>query len=161
MAFFKRIQKKVNNLWYPQSVTVGKPVTTREVAEQLSIISTVTRGDTYAVMQNLGIVLSNYMGNGRTVKIDGVGTFYYTASSTKQGVQTAEEVSASQINGVRVRFIPEVGRNSGRQVTTRSMVNPNIFWEEYGKKLSDGDSQGNSGSQGGSGGGGLDDNPLG
>ena len=161
MAFFKRIQKKVNNLWYPQSVTVGKPVTTREVAEQLSTISTVTRGDAYAVMQNLGIVLSNYMGNGRTVKIDGIGTFYYTASSTKRGVQTVEEVSASQINGVRVRFIPEVGRNSGNQVTTRSMVSANIFWEEYGKKLSDGDSQGNSGSQGGSGGGGLDDNPLG
>lgn len=84
MAFFKRIQKKVNNLWYPQSVTVLKPVTTREVADELSALSTVTRGDTYAVMENLGRVLSNYMGNGRTVKIDGVGTFYYTASATKK-----------------------------------------------------------------------------
>ena len=70
MAFFKRIQKAIIILWYPQSVTVGKPVTTREVADQLSIISTVTRGDTYAVIENLGIVLSNYMGQGRTVKID-------------------------------------------------------------------------------------------
>ena len=32
MAFFRRIQKKVNDLWYPQSVTWGKAVTTREVA---------------------------------------------------------------------------------------------------------------------------------
>ena len=32
MAFFKRVQKKVNDLWYPQSVTWGKAVTTREVA---------------------------------------------------------------------------------------------------------------------------------
>lgn len=31
MAFFKRVQKKVNDLWYPQSVTWGKAVTTREV----------------------------------------------------------------------------------------------------------------------------------
>ena len=81
MAFFKRVQKKVNDLWYPQSVTWGKAVTTREVADELSFISTVTRGDTYAVMENLGRVLSNFMGQGRTVKIDGIGTFYYTATS--------------------------------------------------------------------------------
>lgn len=154
MAFFKRVQKKVNSLWYPQSITVLKPVTTREVADELSVLSTTTRGDTYAVMENLGRVLSNYMGNGRTVKIDGVGTFYYTATSTKKGVKTKEEVSASQINGVRVRFIPEVERNSGRQVTTRSMVNTNISWEEWGKT---------SGNEGGSTGGSGDenDNPLG
>ena len=36
MAFFKRVQKKVNDLWYPQSVTWGKAVTTREVADELS-----------------------------------------------------------------------------------------------------------------------------
>ena len=84
MAFFKRVQKKVNDLWYPQSVTWGKAVTTREVADELSFISTVTRGDTYAVMENLGRVLSNFMGQGRTVKIDGIGTFYYTATSTKR-----------------------------------------------------------------------------
>ena len=51
MAFFKRVQKKVNDLWYPQSVTWGKAVTTREVADELSVLSTVTRGDTYAVME--------------------------------------------------------------------------------------------------------------
>lgn len=162
MAFFKRIQKKVNNLWYPQSVTWGKVVTTREVANELSAISTVTRGDTYAVMENLGRVLSNYMGQGRTVKIDGVGTFYYTASATKKGVQTKEEVSASQINGVRVRFIPEVERNSDRQVTTRSMVDTKIVWEEWGKVASNGQGGGNSGNQGGNqSGDGEETDPLG
>lgn len=132
MAFFKRIQKK-NNLWYPQSVTWGKAVSTREVADELAAISTVTRGDTYAVMENLGRVLSNYMGQGRTVKINGVGTFYYTVNAAKNGVETEEEVNATQINGVRVRFIPEVERNVGHQVTTRSMVNTRIVWEEWGK----------------------------
>ena len=122
MSFYKKIQKKVNNLWYPQSITVGKPISTREVADQLSAISTVTRGDTYAVMENLGQVLSSYMGQGRTVKIDGVGTFYYTASANKCGVAKAEDVTASLIKGVRVRFIPEVGRNSGGKVATRSMA---------------------------------------
>lgn len=154
MAFFKRIQKKVNNLWYPQSVTVLKPITTREVADELAVISTVSRGDTFAIMENLGRVMSSYMGNGRTVKLDGIGTFYYTAAATKKGVKTEAEVSASQIIGVRVRFIPEVGRNSGRQVTTRSMVDTNVSWEEWGKT---GNKE--SGSTGGSGD--ENDNPLG
>lgn len=133
MAFFKRVQKKINNLWYPQSVTVGKPVSTREIADELSFVSTVTRGDTYAVMENLGQVLSKYMSNGRTVKIDGVGTFYYTATAAKRGVKTAEEVTATLINGVRVRFLPEVVRSSNNQVITRSMVSDKVVWEEWGK----------------------------
>jgi len=156
MAFFRRIQKKVNNLWYPQSVTWGKAVTTRGVADELSAISTVTRGDTFAVMENLGRVLSGFMGQGRTVKIDGVGTFYYTASSTKKGVQTAEEVSASLINGVRVRFLPEVERNSGSQVITRSMVNTKVVWKEWGKTSASG-----NGGNGDGAGGGEEENPLG
>lgn len=160
MAFFRRIKKSINQLWYPQSITWGKAVTTREVADELSAISTVTRGDTYAVMENLGRVLSSYMGQGRTVKIDGVGTFYYTATSAKRGVPTAEEVSASLIKGVRVRFLPEVERNSGSQVTTRSMVNTKIVWEEWGKGTTNSGS-GDSGNQDGSGDGGIEDDPLG
>lgn len=157
MAFFRRIQKKVNNLWYPQSVTWGKAVTTREVADELSAISTVTRGDTFAVMENLGRVLSGFMGQGRTVKIDGVGTFYYTASSTKKGVQTADEVSASLINGgIVFRFLPEVERNSGSQVITRSMVNTKVVWEEWGKTSASG-----NGGNGDDTGGGEEENPLG
>ena len=73
---------------------------------------------------------------------------------------TAAEVSASLINGVRVRFLPEVERNSGRQVITRSMVNTKIVWEEWGKLPSS-----DSGNQGGSNQGGNDgdqgENPLG
>ena len=143
-------------MWYPQSVTVGKPVTTDEIADELAIRSTVTRGDTYAVMKNLGTVLGNYMAQGRSVKIEGVGTFYYTAATNKQGVETSQEVSASQITGVRVRFLPEVGRNSSGQIITRSMVNTKIFWEEWGGTST---STG-SGSQTGSDGENQEENPL-
>ena len=168
MAFFKRIQKK-NNLWYPQSVTWGKAVSTREVADELAVISTVTRGDTYAVMENLGRVLSNFMGQGRTVKINGVGTFYYTANAAKNGVETEKEVNATQINGVRVRFIPEVERSYSNQIVTRSMVNTRVVWEEWGKTStstggsgsSSGSGSGNGGNPDGSGDDRQDKNPLG
>ena len=136
MAFFKKQQLKSNGKWYPRSVTVGKPVTTDEVAARLSQISTVSRADTYAVLKDLGLVLGDYMAQGRTVKLEGVGTFYFTANATKQGVDSADEVSAKQITGVRVRFIPETGRSVNNQVVTRSLVPGNIFWEEWGGSTS-------------------------
>lgn len=161
MAFFKKQQQKINNLWYPQSITVGKPVTTDQLAAKLAFVSTVTPGDAYAIVKNLGSVLGEYMASGRTVKVEGVGTFYYTAATNKNGVASPEEVNAKQIKGVRVRFIPEVRRDVNSQVTTRSMIDSNIFWEEWGKTASNSQG-GGSGNQGGSGSGeGEEENPLG
>ncbi len=154
--FYKKMQQKINGLWYPHSITWGKAITTDQISDQLALLSTVTRGDAYAIMKNLGGVLSNYMAQGRTVKLDGVGTFYYTAAANKQGVKTAKEVSASQIVGVRVRFIPEVGRDVNRKVVTRSMGDNNICWEEWGKTSTPG-----SGNSGGNTGGDDSDNPGG
>ena len=154
--FYKKTQQKINGLWYPQSITWGKAVTSNQVADQLALLSTVTRGDAYAIIKNLGSVLSLYMAQGRTVKIDGVGTFYYTAAANKNGVKTSKEVSACQIAGVRVRFIPEVERDINNKVVTRSMVDSNICWEEWGKTSASG-----NGGNGDDTGGGEEENPLG
>lgn len=156
--FYKKNQQKINGLWYPKSITWGKAITTDQVADQLAYLSTTTRGDAYAIVKNLGKVLSLYMAQGRTVKIDGVGTFYYTAAANKKGVQTAKEVSASQIVGVRVRFIPEVERDVNSKVVTRSMVDNNICWEEWGKTATSG---GNTDSENTGGDGGIEGDPLG
>ena len=162
MAFFKKHQQKINDLWYPQAITVGKPVGSDQISDKLSLLSTVTRGDTFAVVKNFGVVMGDYMAQGRTVKVEGLGTFYYTAVTNKRGVDSAEKVSAQQISGVRVRFIPEVHRSSSNKVTTRTMVDSNIFWEEWGKSNT---GSGNGGNTGGNTGGGSDgdenENPLG
>ncbi len=130
MAYYKKVQKKVNGKWYPQSVTIGKPVTTKEIAARLADLSALSPGDCYSMLGNLGSVMGEYMNSGRTVKLDGVGTFYYTVNTTGQGVDTPDEVSARQVRNTRVRFIPEVRRAVGGQVATRSLVGDNIFWEE-------------------------------
>ena len=106
MAYYKKSQKKVNGKWYPQGVTIGKPVQTKEVANRLADLSALSPGDCYSMLGNLGKVLGEYMNAGRTVKLDGVGPFYYTPNTQGQGVDTPEEVSAKQIIGTRVRFIP-------------------------------------------------------
>lgn len=149
MAFFKKIQQKINGLWYPKSVTVGKPVSTDQVADRLAQISTVSRADTYAVLKDLGGVMGDYMAQGRTVKLEGVGTFYYTAVATHQGVDSADKVKASLITGVRVRFIPETTRTSGGRVATRSLVSNEIFWEEWGGDTASAGGESGGGESGG------------
>ena len=130
MAFFKKVKKKVTGLWYPQVVTVGKPITTDQVSNRQASISTVSRGDTYAVLKNLGEVMAAFMAEGRTVKLDGIGTFYYTINADK-GIVKPEEVTAKQIKNVRVRFIPESSRTQNNKVATRSLVSNSIYWEEW------------------------------
>ena len=125
--------------WYPQAVTAGKPVGTKEVADRLAQISTVSRSDVYAVLMDLSGVLADYMAQGRSVKIDGLGTFYYTCISTGNGAETADKVGASQITGVRVRFIPEATRKSGSKSMNRSLISDNIFWMELVDAPKEGD----------------------
>lgn len=136
MAFWKRIKMKINGLWYPKSVLVGSPITTKQVAERLARESTVSLADVYAVLMALGGVLGDYMSQGRSVKLDGIGTFYFTATANKNGVAKEEDVSAKQINGVRVRFIPETsykqnGSTPAGRRATRSLTDVTIEWEEW------------------------------
>lgn len=154
MAYYKKSQKKVNGKWYPQGVTIGKPVQVKEVANRLADLSALSPGDCYSMLGNLGKVLGEYMNAGRTVKLDGVGTFYYTPNTQGQGVDTPEEVSAKQIIGTRVRFIPEVARSVSGQVSIRSLVSENTFWEELKLDSSASSSGGNDDED-------VTENPLG
>ena len=79
--------------------------------------------------------MAAFMAEGRTVKLEGVGTFYYTINADK-GIAKPEEVTAKQIKNVRVRFIPETSRTQNNKVATRSLVSDNIHWEEWKEKES-------------------------
>ena len=167
MAFYKvRFQKK-NQLYYPQAITVGKQITTAQVAEMLSDRSTVTKADAFAVLCELGSVMSTFMAQGRSVHLDGIGSFRYTINSQKQGVEKEEEVSVAQIKSIRVRFVPEMTRNADKSVATRSMQPTAVDWFLWAKEEekkdgsttpSDEDEPDNSG--GGTSGGGTGNNPL-
>ena len=128
MGFYKKIKMKVNGKWYPKSVLVMSPVTTEQVAKRIAAESTVSPADVRAVLTALGGVMGDYMSQGRSVKLDGVGSFYFTAVTTKNGVDKEEDVNATLIRGVRVRFIPETryrGAGKGR-VSTRGLSDVDI-----------------------------------
>ena len=133
MAFYKKMKMKVNGKWYPKSVLVGSAISTEQVAKRVAAESTVSPADVRAVLTALGGVMGDYMAQGRSVKLDGVGSFYFTASTNKNGVATEKEVTAKLINGVRVRFLPETryrGGGKGR-VSTRGLSDVDIEWEEW------------------------------
>lgn len=123
----------------------------KRIAERLVRISTVSKSDVQAVLGDLATVMADYMALGYTVKLDGLGTFYFTAVTNKQGVETKEEVSANQITGVRVRFLPEGERKNGNKVLTRALSDVDITWREVddkGNPVDDTDDTGGEGTFG-------------
>lgn len=140
MGFYKVRQHKKTLLYYPQAITVGKQITTAQVAALLADRSTVTKADALAVLSELGGVMSTFMAQGRSVHLNGLGSFRYTLNTQKQGVEKAEDVSVSQIKSIRVRFVPEMTRNADKSVATRTMQPTSVdwfLWAEEEKKASD------------------------
>lgn len=142
MAFYKKVQMKVNGKWYPKSVLVGSAITTEQVAKRVAAESTVSPADVRAVLTALGGVMGDYMAQGRSVELDGIGSFYFTAATNNNGVATEKEVTAALINGVRVRFIPETRFKGGGTRATggsrravRSLTDVDIEWEEWKGKV--------------------------
>ncbi len=131
MAFYKKFQAAFNKKWYPRSILVGKPVSTEQVAQRLATESTVAPADVMAVLQALSGVMGDYMAQGRSVRLDGIGTFYFSADSKGNGVDAPEKVSVNQIKGVRVRFTPQtnfrLGGTRGR-VAMRPLTDVDIEW---------------------------------
>lgn len=126
MAFYRKQKQK--GKWYPRAVTGKRPFTTDDVARRLSEISTVSRGDTYAVLANLGEVLADMLSTGQSVRLMGVGTFYLTCQASGQGVETPEEVSPKQITAAKVGFIPEYTRGQRGQITSQTLISKNLEW---------------------------------
>lgn len=130
MAFYKKQFNERLGVYFPQAVTVGKPVETKEVAERLSQISTVSRSDVAAVLGDLPAVLADLMKQGKSVRLEGLGTFRLTLDTV--GVENEADFDLQkQLKAVRVQFTPakEGGTTKG-STATRSLVPTGIEWIE-------------------------------
>lgn len=128
MAFYKKQFNERMGVYYPQAVTVGKPVETKEVAEKLALISTVSKSDVAAVLGDLAGVLADFMKQGKSVRLEGLGTFRYTLDT--DGVASEADFDfQKQLKAVRVQFTPakEGGTTLGT-TATRSLVPASIEW---------------------------------
>lgn len=92
--------------WFPHIVKIKKRVTTETLAEEISDISALSRGDVHNVIRNLLSSFRFHLLNSETIHLDGFGTFTIKSNSAGNGVSTPEEVSANQINYLTVQFTP-------------------------------------------------------
>ena len=99
-------------------------------------MSTVSKGDVFAVLSDLPDVMADILSNGRAVHIDGLGSFYLACTSRGNGVATKEEVDASQIKGLKVVFLPERYRG-GDQKMKRPLVRQDMEFIEWEKPQED------------------------
>ena len=164
MAFYKKQFNERLGVYYPQAVTVGKPVETKEVAERLALISTVSKSDVAAVLGDLAGVLADLMKQGKSVRLDGLGTFRLTLDS--KGVKEEKDFDfQKQVKAVRVQFIPQrEGAVTRGGTATRSLVPQGIEWIPMNAaSAEEEDASGSGTGTGGSGdsGDGQDKNPLG
>lgn len=116
--FFKKSKLKVNGKtkWFPRAVIVSKrPADSDELARRIAQMSTALTGDVHLVLRSLPSVMAQIMNEGRTVHIDGLGSFFFKLSCAGRGVDTPEEVSRKQIKDIRVQFLPERQRIDGKR----------------------------------------------
>lgn len=144
MAFFKKTKSKVRvkegdqmvekELWYPKSVIVGKTITTEQLAKRIAHESTVAPADVLAVLRALSDCMGDFMAMGRSVKLDGIGSFHFSATAAGNGADTEGECTANLIKGFKVRFLPETHytKSGGQRRAVRPLTEVDIDWVDVG-----------------------------
>ena len=131
MAFYKEQYSEKFGVYYPQAVVVGKPVDTKEVAKRLAKISTVSLADVLAVLAEMPGVLADFMAQGKSVRLDGLGNFRYVLDT--DGVENRDDFDfQKQVKAIRVRFTPtREGAVTKGGTATRALVPTGIEWLKY------------------------------
>jgi predicted histone-like DNA-binding protein len=89
--------------YYPSIVSSGR-LTLRQLAGEISRISTVSSADTMAVLEALLSTIPGELAKGNIVELGDFGNFGLKANA--EGADTAEAVRASQITTLSVQFRP-------------------------------------------------------
>lgn len=131
MAVYTVNYSKLSGKYHPTAKVIGT-VSMKKLAQRLSDRSTVTLSDAYAVLAEIGDVMSDFLAEGYSVELAGLGSFRYTIDSKKKGQDSADKVSSADINGVRLRFIPETTRNSDGTVASRAGIADGVTWTRWG-----------------------------
>ena len=161
-VLYKTVQSILENkngikVFYPRVVLKGN-VSTDQIALEIAEYSSLSKGDTKNVIDNLVRVLTTHLQSSESVTLDGFGTFRVVMKSRGKGVKNKEEVSASQAS-LQIHFTPASTRNSDRTVATRSLVTGVKCVLYNPEPTGSGNGSGGGNSDGGDGG--LDENPLG
>lgn len=90
--------------WYGKAVVLDS-VSTKDLAEEISHATTVTRADILAVLAELTVALKNHLLNSQRVVIDDLGSFRPSIKTSL--VDKKEDFGAKNVTGYRILFQPE------------------------------------------------------
>ena len=77
--------KSGDKKWHLNLVKVGKVVSTQQLAEMIAEKSSLTPGDVHNVVRNLMTAMRSALLDSKTVRLDGLGTFYDESAYTGKG----------------------------------------------------------------------------
>lgn len=108
--FYRKQQFKIEGSqsygkWFGKAVSMGD-VDTRQLAEEISHSTTVTRADIMAVLIELTQAMKKHLQNSMTVELDGLGDFRVGLKT--KAVDKAEDFTAANIYGYQILYHPEV-----------------------------------------------------
>ena len=89
--------------YYPSYVSSGRK-TTRDLSEQIAMISTVSSIDMLAAIESLLKTIPNELAAGNIIDLGEFGSFSLRIKS--EGSETPEEVTAKNISNVLIQFRP-------------------------------------------------------
>lgn len=102
--------------WYGKAVSMGV-VTTKQLAEEISHSTTVTRSDIMAVLIELFEAMKTHLQNSQTVSLDEIGSFRVGIKS--KVADTADAFTASNIYGYRIIYSPDTKFVASGQVSSK------------------------------------------
>ncbi len=110
MAINYVVTKKVDTskgapkeLYYATAKALQKsPVCSVDIADELAQRSSLQNGDAISVLTQLSAIIAEHLRQGRTVGIDGLGSFYPSICS--EGVDTPENCTADKVKLSRICF---------------------------------------------------------
>ena len=148
MAFYSKKYVKLTEKWIPVSKTVSC-YDAKRLAKDIEKESTVSETDVIAVLNAIPKVMTRYLAEGHSVKLDGIGSFYLNFECKKTGVDTPEEVSMDQVTNIKVQFRPAMKGGSMKGKFNNTLIADDIEWTYLPSTkgdAEDGDAEENEGS---------------
>jgi predicted histone-like DNA-binding protein len=110
MAFRYRIKTKRSGIgektakYYAVPVRSGE-ISTRQLAKDLTKISSLSEGDVYSALIGLSGLVEKYLQEGYSVRLDNLGLF--SISATSDGFDTPEECTPHRVKANKICFRAE------------------------------------------------------
>ena len=161
----KNVKSKIYGKWFAHSKSV-ETMNTRKLSQHISEHGSIYTPDVvFGVLEKFRSCLLEMLLESKSVKIDGLGTFYTTLENEPGGADKEEDFNVQKnLKALHIRFIPE--QEQELNISSREFIKKAEFvnvdsMKSGEKKTGSGNGSDSGGSNGGNGGGGGNTQPSG